>query len=143
MILGFLRQWMLVLGIVLALVGVGGAEQSVDALQSQAFANIARAKDVITYAQKLFESAPSRGSAEQCVELYLQAAHLYGNASRLLKAIGPVYVPQGVVDEFAHAELSCLRTVDELRRLLNKGEIVSANKENLWMLLKKIKEMSP
>jgi hypothetical protein len=119
------------------------AEQSVDALQNQAFANIKRAKQVVAYAQRLIEVSSTRETAQRCVELYLEAAHLYGNAARLFRAMGPVYVPQEIVDEFAKAELSCLQTVDEIRRLLNKGEIVSTNKETMQSLLKKLKEMSP
>ncbi|HOD12582.1 MAG TPA: hypothetical protein PKO44_05775 [Candidatus Omnitrophota bacterium] len=119
-----------------------GNDLSVDDLQAQAFANIKRAQQVVMYAQKIMEVAPTRQGAEQCVELYLEAAQLYGHASRLLKAIGPSYVPQEVVDEFAKGERSCLKVVEELRRVLNRGEVVGKEKDAFMAFLKMMKEMS-
>ncbi len=115
---------------------------SVDDLQAQAFSNIKRAQQVVAYAQKIMEVAPTRQGAEQCVALYLEAAQLYGHASRLLKAIGPRYVPQAVVDEFAKGERNCLKIVEELRRVLNRGEVVGKEKDAFMAFLKMMKEMS-
>lgn len=118
------------------------AETSVDVLQAQAFANITRAQQVITYAQKIIETAPTREGAQHCVELYIEAAQLYGNAARLLKAVGPRYVPQKVVDEFAQGERNCLKVVEELRRVLNQGEVVGKEKDALMAFLKIMRELS-
>jgi len=122
---------------------VGFAEQSVDDLQKQAFANIVRANEVVAYARKLMQSSPTRESAESCVKLYLEAALLYGNASRFFKAMGPNYVSQEIVDQFFLAERVSLKVVDEIRRELNKGQIISSNRDTMESLLKRLKEMSP
>jgi len=119
-----------------------GADLSVDELQTQAFANIKRAQQVIAYAQKIIEVAPTREGAQRCVELYIEAAQLYGHASRLLKAIGPTYVPQNIVDEFSKGERHCLKVVEELRRVLNKGEVVGKEKDAFMAFLKIMREMS-
>lgn len=118
------------------------AEPSVDELQAQAFANITRAQQVIAYAQKIIEASPTREGAQRCVELYIEAAQLYGHASRLLKAIGPRYVPQHVVDEFSQGERNCLKVVEEFRRLLNKGEVVGKEKDAWLAFLRIMREMS-
>lgn len=119
------------------------AEQTVDRLQKQAFANIERATELVAYAQKLVEVAPTRDSAERCVELYLEAALLYGNAARFFKAMGPSYVSQDIVDQFSAGERNCLKAVDDIRRQLNKGQVVGTKKDTMESLLKQLKEMSP
>jgi len=121
----------------------GYAAQTVDDLQRQAYASITRGNEVVDYAQRLMEGSPTTENAARCVDLYLEAALLYGNAARFFKAMGPNYVPQDVVDQFSTAERECLKTVDEIRRQLNKGQIVGTKKETMQSLLKKLQEMSP
>ncbi len=140
--IGMIRKILLIPLIVFCISRVS-AEQSVDDLKNQAFANITRARHIIAYAQKLIETSPSRQAAEHCVQLYLEAAQLYGNAARLLRAMGSNYVPQGIIDEFAKGEKNCLKIVDDIRRFLNRGEIVGTHKDTMQSLLKKLKETSP
>ncbi len=122
---------------------LGRAQQSVDGLQGQALANIDRANQIITYVGKMMEVSPTRESAERCVDLFLEAALLYGNAARFFKAMGPNYVPQDVVDRFSTKERECLKVVDDMRRQLNKGQVVGNNKETIQSLMQKLQEMSP
>ncbi len=119
------------------------AEKSVEELKAQAFANIQRAQEVVTFAEKIIKMKPGREGAEKCVTLYLEAALLYGDASRLFKAMGPTYVPQDIIDNFAQGERNCLNTVDQIRRMLNKGEIVPTKKYTIQPVLKELKEMTP
>jgi CHASE3 domain sensor protein len=115
---------------------------SLKELEQTALAYIVRAQQVVDHANRLMSAKPDRQSAEMFVDLYLQASRLYGDASRLLKAIGPGYVRQDTVDQFAQAETECLLVIDEVQRLLNRGELVAVPPEGFSELLRKIKELS-
>ncbi len=118
------------------------ADNNVGQLQTRAFNNIKRAQIVVAHAKKLLEIKPDRQSAEICVDLYLEAAKLYGDAARLLKSVGPSYVSQEIVDEFLTAERNYLKVVDHLRRSLNEGEIISNKKDSIESILQELKEKS-
>ncbi|MDD3374685.1 MAG: hypothetical protein PHY73_03050 [Candidatus Omnitrophica bacterium] len=137
-----LNKFISFLGILFICAGVAFAENNLNELQIRAFNNIQRAQQVVAYAQKLMEVRPDRQSAEACVDLYLEAAKLYGDAARLLKVVGPPYVLQSVVDEFAKGEQNYLDIVDKIRRSLNQGEIVSPKKDTFESLLNELKELS-
>ncbi|MDP8265365.1 MAG: hypothetical protein P9M07_00285 [Candidatus Aceula meridiana] len=110
-------------------------------LETRAFTYVQRADQLLSYAHKIMELRPDKESAEIFVELYLQASRLYGDAARLLRAIGPFYIQQSVIDKFAKAELDCLKTVDEARRMVNKGEIVKVSDWEIKKLLNEIREI--
>lgn len=116
-------------------------DRSLQALEQRAFSYIVKAQQSITYANALIQLKPDRESAEIFADLYLQAAQLFGDASRLLKAIGPFYVHQNIVDQFAEAERNCLNIVGETRRLINQGEIIRTSDNQVRELMKKIEEL--
>jgi len=116
-------------------------ERSPKVLEQRALGYIQRADQLVVYAHKLMELRPNKENAEVFVELYLQASRLYGDAARLLKAIGPFYVQQFIIDKFAKAEMDCLKTVDEVRRMINKGEIVKVSDWEIKRLLNEIREI--
>lgn len=115
---------------------------SLKELEQKALSNILRAQQVTDHANRLMSAKPDRQSAEVFVDLYLQASRLYGDASRLLKAIGPGYVRQETVDQFAQAETECLRVIDEVQRLLNRGEVVAVPPQGFSEFLRRLKELS-
>ena len=136
------KKIIFILGFFLMFPGITVAENNLNELQVKAFDNIQRAKYVVAYAQKLIEVKPDRQSAQICVDLYLEVAKLYGNAARLLKAVGPPYVMQNIIDEFSTAERNYLNVVDKIRRSLNQGKLVSPKKDTFESLLKELKEIS-
>ncbi|MDP8263966.1 MAG: hypothetical protein P9M12_00610 [Candidatus Aceula lacicola] len=136
------KKIVFILGFSLMCTASAVAENNLDELQLKAFSNIQKAQHAVAYAQDLMKVKPDRQSAQMCVNLYLEAAKLYGDAARLLKAVGPTYVSQDVVDEFARAERNYLNIVDTIRRSLNQGEIVSTKKDTFESLLNELKEIS-
>ncbi len=140
-----MKKLIVVLFLGLSLVSINVSAQtnlSLKELEQKALSCILRAQQVTDHANKLMTAKPDRHSAEIFVDLYLQASRLYGDASRLLKAIGPGYVRQDTVDQFAQAETECLRVIDEVQRLLNRGELVTVPPQGFSELLRKIKELS-
>ena len=137
-----LKKLFFVLGLSLICAVSVVAENNLGELQVKAFNNIQRAQKVVAYARKLMEVRPNRQSVRACENLYLEAAKLYGDAARLLKAVGPTYVSQSIVDEFARAERNYLDIVDKIRRSLNQGEIISTKKDTFESLLNELKELS-
>lgn len=120
---------------------VAQQERSVKELEQIAFSYIVKAQQATTYANALIRLRPDRESAHIFVDLYLQAAQLFGDASRLLKTIGPYYVDQDIVDKFSEAELNCLNIAGEARRVINQGEIVRTSDRQIQKLIKKIEEL--
>ena len=133
-------QILIIFSTILFFAFLAWAQRSPSELQQQAMQNIVRAEKITAYANALMEAKPDRQIAEVFLTLYLEAAQLYGDAARLLKALGSGYVRQEIIDQFAQAEHNCLQNVDEVRRMLNQGEITRVPSHDMKYLMQQLEE---